>query len=315
MAITYEDALATLQSMFAEPWDRDSLDYVLRNQKGHMENTVDLILRHGDKDPQVLIDQLEAGIDPSQTAVAADEELARQLSQQQQIGGGGSGRAAAAMAPPSRATGGKGTPTALPDDFLRVPGAAAAGAAGGSSTFMDDEALARMLQDQLFSEELSRNREFAHLARGRSTATHRSSGRSSGSSRRASGASAAGGGGVNPIAAAGSKINEFAARFSQQNRTGSGRNVQQQQQQPSPGADFAKKLSELGDNAKRRLQLMAAQFQANQQHRHQQNSAANPHAQPAGGVASQQETRGLLDGGGDDDHDHDNMELAARKDL
>ena len=60
MAITYEDALATLQSMFGEPWNRESLDYILRNQKGHMENTVDLVLRHGDKDPQILIDQLEA---------------------------------------------------------------------------------------------------------------------------------------------------------------------------------------------------------------------------------------------------------------
>ena len=279
MSITYEDALATLQSMFADPWNRDSLDYVLRNQKGHMENTVDLILRHGDKDPQILIDQLEAGINPSQTAVAADEALARQLSQQQQQ------QQAPSVSPPSRATGGKGKPTTLPEDFLRVPGIAP-----GGSTVVDDEALARMLQDQLFSEELSRNREFAHLARGRSSARRSSSGR-------ASGASAAAAGVVNPLAAAGSKINEFASKFAQSQRSSSNRNVQQ-----SP--NVMEKLSEMGDNAKRRLQLLAAQFNANRD-----NNSATGAAHTSQG--QQQEFRGLLD----EDDDNDNMELAARKDL
>jgi len=276
MAITYEDALATLQSMFAEPWNRDNLDFVLRNQKGHMENTVDLILRHGDKDPQVLIDQLEAGIDPSQTAVAADEELARQLSQQQ------SGRRRPAA--PSRATGGKGKPTTLPEDFLRVPGVT--GSAGGSSV-VDDEALARMLQDQLFSEELSRNREFAHLARG-----SRRSGTSSATSRNPGTA------GINPIQAAGNKINEFASKFAQ-NRSNSNRNVQQ-----SP--NVMDKVAAMGDNAKRRLQLLAAQFNANHA-----GAGNNTNNTSAAAPASTQEFRGLLD----DDDDNDNMELAARKDL
>jgi len=275
MAITYEDALATLQSMFADPWTRDSLDYVLRNQKGHMENTVDLILRHGDKDPQILIDQLEAGINPSQTAVAADEALARQLSQQQ---------VSRRSKPPSRATGGKGKPTTLPDDFLRVPGTTPA----GGSTVVDDEALARMLQDQLFSEELSRNREFAHLARGRSNARRTSSSRASGSST--------GSGGVNPLAAAGTKISEFASRFGQNNRSSSSGSVPQ-----SP--NIVEKISEMGDNAKRRLQLLAAQFNAKQNNN---TNAAAAHSSPG-----QQEFRGLLD----DEDDNDNMELAARKDL
>jgi hypothetical protein len=85
------------------------LDAVLRHQKGHMENTVDLILRHGEKDPQMLIDQLDAGIDPAQTSLALDEQLARQLSQQPLS------RASAA------AKEGKGKPATLPDDFLRIP--------------------------------------------------------------------------------------------------------------------------------------------------------------------------------------------------
>ena len=272
MAITYEDALATLQSMFAAPWNRESLDYILRNQKGHMENTVDLILRHGDKDPQILVDQLEAGINPSQTAVVADEILARQLSQQQQQ--------RRVATPPSRATGSKGKPTTLPDDFLRVSGF------NSGSSAVDDEALARMLQDQLFSEELSRNREFAHLARG--------GGRSSAVAARAPGTA-----GVNPIALAGSKINEFASRFTQNNSNSSRQNDNTVPQSPN----VMEKVAAMGDNAKRRLQLLAAQFNA-------QHNPNNRQTEPS--AAPQQEFRGLLD---DQNDDNDNMELAARKDL
>ena len=47
MSITYEEALQTLESMFGEPWTRDSLDEVLRFKAGHMEETVEMILRHG----------------------------------------------------------------------------------------------------------------------------------------------------------------------------------------------------------------------------------------------------------------------------
>jgi len=277
MAITYEDALATLQSMFADPWNRENLDYILRNQKGHMENTVDLILRHGDKDPQILIDQLEAGINPSQTAVAADEALARQLSQSTALA------AASAAQQPSRATGGKGKPTTLPDDFLRVPGVTPS-----SSTEVDDEALARMLQDQLFSEELSRNREFAHLARGRA-------GRSSATAR------APGTAGVNPLAAAGSKINEFASKFTQSNRNNNNANNNNSNAVPQ-SPNVLDKVAAMGDNAKRRLQMLAAQF----------NAQHNPNSTNTSSAAPQQETRGLLDDHGDD---NDNMELAARKDL
>ena len=79
MALSYEEALETLHSMFADSqWTRDTLDAVLRHQKGHMENTVDFILRHTGKDPQTLVDQLAAGVNPDDTS-AMDAELARQL--------------------------------------------------------------------------------------------------------------------------------------------------------------------------------------------------------------------------------------------
>lgn len=161
MAISYEEALATLQAMFAEPWTRESLDAVLRHEKGHMENTCDLILEHGDKDPQILVNRLKAGGPEPQ--VAMDEELARQLAASR----GGSRRSS------NNSNQGRGTPTTLPIDFLRLPGYRPSASERNRATPtgnttdgqpMDDEALARMLQDELFSEELARNPDFAHLA-------------------------------------------------------------------------------------------------------------------------------------------------------
>ena len=83
--------------------------------------------------------------------VSTDEELARQMQ---------GGPSSSTSRNPKKKT--RGTPTKLPDDFLRVPGYNYRGAAPG---VMDDETLARMLQDELFSDELARNPDFAHLAR------------------------------------------------------------------------------------------------------------------------------------------------------
>ena len=93
-----------------------------------MENTVDMILRHGEGSPETLLKQIEEGIDPNAQVVQADEALARQLSQ-------------AGRPPASNKKKGRGTPTILPDDFLRVPN----GAAITPNQMSDDEALARML--------------------------------------------------------------------------------------------------------------------------------------------------------------------------
>lgn len=152
-----------------------------------MENTVDAILTHGDGDPQALIKRLETGED----VTAMDEQLARSLAtQEEQIGSsrssvGGSvyensrvegelsavgnagisnARRSSSGSLRSQAQGekGRGTPTTLPADFLRIPGATAS----SQNTLESDEALARMLQDKLFAQELKNNPEFAHLARG-----------------------------------------------------------------------------------------------------------------------------------------------------
>jgi hypothetical protein len=167
MSITYEEALATLEAMFGEPWSRKTLDVVLRHEKGHMENTCDRILNHGSQDPQNLIDRLKSGGPEPQIAI--DEELARQLAVQQE------GRRPSASNKKKE----RGTPTKLPDDFLRIPGyryPKRNGTTSAATGEMDDETLARMLQDELFSQELARNPDFAHLARGRPAAAsaHRS---------------------------------------------------------------------------------------------------------------------------------------------
>ena len=162
MSITYEEALATLEAMFAAPWTRATLDQVLRLEKGHMENTCDRILNHGSRDPQDLIDRLKSGEPEPQ--IALDEELARQLA----VGGNPQSNASSSNRPAKK---GRGTPTELPPHFLRLPGykprpRTAAASTGAGAEAMDDETLARMLQDELFSQELARNPDFAHLARG-----------------------------------------------------------------------------------------------------------------------------------------------------
>eukprot|EP00568_Trieres_chinensis_P008523 CAMPEP_0183295812 /NCGR_PEP_ID=MMETSP0160_2-20130417/3628_1 /TAXON_ID=2839 ORGANISM="Odontella Sinensis, Strain Grunow 1884" /NCGR_SAMPLE_ID=MMETSP0160_2 /ASSEMBLY_ACC=CAM_ASM_000250 /LENGTH=84 /DNA_ID=CAMNT_0025457345 /DNA_START=353 /DNA_END=603 /DNA_ORIENTATION=+ len=75
MSITYEEALSTLTSMFGPPWTQDALDAVLRHHEGHMENTVETVLSHGDGDPTDLVERL-ARPPPE---VSNDEELARSL--------------------------------------------------------------------------------------------------------------------------------------------------------------------------------------------------------------------------------------------
>jgi hypothetical protein len=256
MSISYEEALSTLEAMFGEPWSRETLDSVLRHHQGHMENTVDQILRYGGKDPQGLVDQLQAGIDPEASAVNQDAALARQLAQE--------GRSASRK--PSGAKKGRGTPTELPPDFLRVPSGRVA--AEPESQMDKDEALARMLQDELFTEELAQNPDFAHLARGR------------------------------PNTSGGMPTRTGSSRAASSRMTESSRRVAGDQ------PNIMGKISELGDNAKRRLQTLAAQFNAN---RNNNNPSQGGQSGTANVAAA--ERRGLLD------NDHDDMELAARKDL
>ena len=274
MSITYEEALATLEAMFAAPWTRATLDQVLRLEKGHMENTCDRILNHGSGDPQDLIDRLKTGEPEPQ--IALDEELARQLA----VGGNRQPNASSSNRPAKKA---RGTPTELPPHFLRLPGykpprAAHAGAAGatsgaGAEDGMDDETLARMLQDELFSQELARNPDFAHLARGGRGGTR---GAAPATRGRASDAR------MPPRAAANAE----------------------------EGPKMTEKLANLGVEARRRLQMFAANFEQ------KLNTLNNNNTEAAAGRATMRENsgveaerRGLLD----EDDGEEEIEFEMRK--
>ncbi|VEU37450.1 unnamed protein product [Pseudo-nitzschia multistriata] len=291
MGITYEEALATLEAMFGDPWTRESLDAVLRHEKGHMENTCERILEHGEKDPVLLVERLRNGGPEPQ--VAMDEEYARRLAGQEE-GSVSSGRGSSRSGGGHRDGGGngRGTPTILPSDFLRLPGfrpppsstasssassssganRAAGAGAGRRQPPHDDETLARMLQDELFSEELARNPDFAHLA-GRNP--RRSSARPSASNARL------------PAAPAGAPL-----------------------QNPFEGVNVMQKLSTMGDGARRKLQLFATNFEDRMKGINHNNGAHTGGLQEARGAAA--ERRGLLDND-DDDYGEDMIEFETRK--
>lgn len=163
MSITYEEALGTLEAMFGTPWTRESLDAVLRHFQGHMENTVESILHYGDGDPASHIKELKNGTNTD--IIRMDEELAMQLAKEERTKPSSYVAASAPAAPNKKQ--GRGPVVELPADFLRVPGFSGSSGAADSFTVGGDEALARMLQDELFSQELANNPEFAHLAQGR----------------------------------------------------------------------------------------------------------------------------------------------------
>jgi hypothetical protein len=217
MSLSYEEALSTLQSMFSDQgYTAQHLDAVLRHQGGHMENTVETLLVHGDRNPDELMRKLSrtpqgsalSGGGGDGGSVDADAELARQLAREDEGhsrggGGGGATRGSGRPArggggagptttgrttrrpdpPPAAGTRGRGTPIALPPDFLRIPGrmypaasssssSSSSRAAAAATSDMTDEQLARMLQDELFQEELRNNPEFSHLAGRRNPRAH-----------------------------------------------------------------------------------------------------------------------------------------------
>lgn len=281
MSITYEEALATLNSMFSSPWDEESLDTVLRHFEGHMENTVDAVLTHGEADPQILLQQLESskpgeGVDRT----AMDEQYARELAAASGGGGGGGQVVVTAHNPPSSSPAnsnsnsstagaspsepprqkGRGTPTELPPDFLRLNSSSADG-----QDIYGDEALARMLQDKLFTDEIKNNPEFAHLATQRN-----------GGSRHAPGAG----------------INRFRGMGGPRN-----------QHQQNEGPNIMEALGSMGENARKRFQELAVKVKTNinNVNRMNDNNAGQVGTGAFGGSSGFSERRGLLDLGEDDD--------------
>jgi hypothetical protein len=213
MSISYEEALSTLQSMFSDQgYTPRHLDAVLRHHGGHMENTVETLLMHGDGTPDELMGKLSrtaadgvassysSGGTGGQRGFDVDADVARRLAAEDgmhtrrhgEFGPSSTGADASRAARSSGTRGTRGTPAELPSDFLRIPGrkypasttttssassssssgfsiasssSGSAMAGGGiAGQVMTDEQLARMLQDELFQEEIRNNPEFSHLA-------------------------------------------------------------------------------------------------------------------------------------------------------
>mmetsp|Transcript_33340 Transcript_33340/g.67278 ORF Transcript_33340/g.67278 Transcript_33340/m.67278 type:complete len:308 (-) Transcript_33340:221-1144(-) len=289
MAITYEEALSTLKSMFGEPWMEETLDAVLRHHEGHMENTVETVLGHGDGDPDELVRRLN---DPTAAAVGGSGGAGGDATSGS---GSGSGTSTPTHTNASGGGGGsrklRGIRTELPPDFLVIPGheppggpsgAASTGHVGERQDIDADEQLARMLQDELFTQELANNPEFAHLA-GR-------------------------GGRTGSAAAAGAAAGSYPA-----NRRSATSSAQPQ------GPNVVDKLGEMGENAKKRLTLFARQFNDRMQNPQPGGGGGGLAARLGGGggggggggaAASSStgaERRGLLDLqlGDDDDEDEE----------
>jgi len=310
--ITYEEALNTLDSMFGHPWTQDHLDAILRHFQGHMENTVEAVLNHANGSPESLLANLRSvgsannGISGSSgntntEDTSMDAEIARQLSAQMQQEerqsrvndqtsrnqnpGFGSrqlnlfsgkknnnafnlnsrfdSQSVTTPSEPLKPNGKRwiGIPTDLPRDFLRLPGIASNSSAsngGGAQPDLDaDEALARMLQDSLFTEELANNPEFAHLAGGR------------------------GGGGGGGFGSSNSP------QFGRPRKNGN---------ENHEGPNLLKGIADLGENAKKRLSMFAAQFNAKKNENNPNNSG---------------ERRGLLDDIMNEDNDTRNVEMKS----
>lgn len=305
MAISYEEALQTLQAMFGgdsggnRQWTRQRLDVVLRHEKGHMENTCELILQHGDRDPQQLVDRLIS--DEPEPQVALDERLVRELvSSTEQKSTVSSSLAALSennnmnsiAGATSNTRKSRGTPTTLPDFFLRLPGSSSplpslsisvtgtnfGGINEPQQQMMDDERLARLLHDELFGEELARNPDFTYLSRQQKAIVSRSDNNARVSSARLPGA---------PITAA-------------------------PLQNPFDGVNVMQRISNIGDGARRRLQLFAINLEAKM--KGTPNPSINNGASGVGipevrGAAV--ERRGLLDD--DWQNDDDMIEFETRK--
>uniref|UniRef100_A0A7S2L3U3 CUE domain-containing protein n=1 Tax=Leptocylindrus danicus TaxID=163516 RepID=A0A7S2L3U3_9STRA len=295
MAVSYEEALSTLTSMFGSEgskWTTDSLDQVLRHHEGHMENTVEAVLGHGDGDPNVLIQRLK---DPSAAAAAVDmdEEIARQLAKDLQKGNIGAnnepvslgagmdeeiGRQLASsslgaatdahrvaristVTPPVAAPKAR-TPAPVVNDSDTLPRVdlpsdflRIPGYKHRTTTPEEDadEQLARMLQEEDFLKELKGNPEFAYLARG---------------------------GGF-----------QQKQRVNRQSRANAG--YPGASRGANDGPNIIENLSKMGEAAKQKLALFAAQFNQQNKPNHQTRST---------------ERRGLLD---DDDAGEEELLFAV----
>ncbi|KAJ0408755.1 hypothetical protein P43SY_001979 [Pythium insidiosum] len=137
MALSYDEGMATLRSIFPS-WDPQVLSELLEANQGNLESTIEMALSMEPPAPSVRTPPPPA---PS-----------RQLPYNPPR-----------VSPRARDPSGRRSRVTLPDDFLRLPSdlSDAVGAHALSEQEQRDEMLARMLQDEIFRQELMADEELS----------------------------------------------------------------------------------------------------------------------------------------------------------
>ncbi|GLD98699.1 hypothetical protein PINS_up007416 [Pythium insidiosum] len=160
MALRYEDGMATLRSIFPS-WDPQVLSELLDANDGHLENTIEMALSMEPPAPSSRPATPSRSPPPPSPAPAPAPAPSSPVSRSRQL----------PYNPPrvsprarGRDASGRRSRVTLPDDFLRLPGDdsdAASAARPLSDQEQRDEMLARMLQDEIFRQELMADEELS----------------------------------------------------------------------------------------------------------------------------------------------------------
>lgn len=129
MALSYDDAIATLASMFGD-WDRETLGLILQSNNYQLESSIEFILASG---------ALGASSIGSAAAIHPDENISTRQAELNP-------RSELELIDPSfpGASTRRGVLCELPDDFLRLPNS------NSSKRIVTDEEIALMMQNEIY---------------------------------------------------------------------------------------------------------------------------------------------------------------------
>ncbi|TYZ64685.1 hypothetical protein PybrP1_011037 [[Pythium] brassicae (nom. inval.)] len=166
MALSYDDAMSALRAMFPS-WDATALADVLEANEGHFENTIDMVL---------VMDPPAASPAASPAAAAAAHSPPP------------TSRKSPNASPRRKTDGERCSRVSLPPDFLVLPDDDSGRYHVLSEQEQRDAALAEMLQNEIFRQELLESEEFAEHFNGDRPRSSTHGGRPSASSRGSAGA-------------------------------------------------------------------------------------------------------------------------------
>ncbi|KAJ0411991.1 hypothetical protein ATCC90586_009948 [Pythium insidiosum] len=146
MALSYDEGMATLRSIFPS-WDPQVLSELLEANQGNLESTIEMALSMEPPAPS-----------PVRTAAAPSVRTPPPPAPSRQLPYN-----PPRASPRARDPSGRRSRVTLPDDFLRLPSdlSDAVGAHALSDQEQRDEMLARMLQDEIFRQELMADEELS----------------------------------------------------------------------------------------------------------------------------------------------------------